>query len=361
MNSLALPLVLAGIENFVLINAFLSVGAFIAVARARLSKRPRSWHPLSLARLYAAALIVPPGISAWLVSAALLPAAWIGADRWAQEHQSHHTLHLLKALTVPLDPLLGYAALGFASLASLIAVYAGASAYLRVDRVVRRLEIDAEPPAPDRVKQVEDACRRHGIDVGLVMSHYPFSFVWGYLRSKLVISTGLLNALSQEELSALLEHEAAHHARRDNLSKWVLTICRYASPAFPLTGLLYRWWAEQVEMICDEISARRTSAPVEVAGALTRLKRLTLAALPRRLQQGESGFFGEQGESFEWRVTRVLSLPDQPEASQATGLSRSWMRVAALASLAFALSLITLFWVSPLAIHRAVESILHAF
>src|SRR5215213_2407873 len=295
MNSSVVPLVLAGIENFVLINAFLSIGAFSVVALARLSKRTRSWHPVSLARLYAASLIVPPGISVWLVSASLLPAAWIGTGRWVQEHQSSHTLHLLKALTVSLDPLLGYAALGFALLASLIAVYAGASAYFRLDRVVLRLEIDAEPPVPDRVKQVEDACRRYGIDVGLVMSQYPFSFVWGYLRSKLVISTGLLNALSHEELSALLEHEAAHHARRDNLLKWVLTICRYASPAFLLTGLLYRWWAEQVEMICDEIAARRTSAPVEVAGALTRLKRLTLATLPRQLQPGESGFFGEKG------------------------------------------------------------------
>ncbi|MEW6207254.1 MAG: M56 family metallopeptidase [Acidobacteriota bacterium] len=361
MNTSVWPLILAGIENFVLINALLSVAAFGVAAFARTNKHIRAWHPLSLSRLYAAALILPPAISAWVVSASLLPAAWIGTDRWVQEHQSPHTLHLLNALTFPLDPLLGYVALSFALLALMIAAYAGASAYFRVDHVVRRLEIDAEPPAPDRVKQVEDACRRHGINVGLVMSHYPFSFVWGYLRSKLVISTGLLNTLTREELSALLEHEAAHHARRDNLSKWVLTICRYASPAFPLTGLLYRWWAEQVEMICDEIAALRTKAPVDVAGALARLKRLTLATLPHRPQSGESRFFGEHGESFERRVTRVLSLPDQPEASGASSLSRSWMKVAAMAGAAFVLSLIALFLVSPLAIHRAVEFILYAF
>jgi Zn-dependent protease with chaperone function len=49
--------------------------------------------------------------------------------------------------------------------------------------------------------------------------------VWGYFRSKLIVSTGLLNALTKEELIAVLEHEAAHHARRDNLLKWALTIC----------------------------------------------------------------------------------------------------------------------------------------
>jgi hypothetical protein len=35
-------------------------------------------------------------------------------------------------------------------------------------------------------------------------------------------------------LIAVLEHEATHHARQDNLLKWALTICRYATPAFPL-------------------------------------------------------------------------------------------------------------------------------
>jgi len=360
MGSSVWPLALAGIENFILINGVLSVAAFTLAWLARNAERTRKWHPLALSRLYAAALIIPPVATAWLVSASLLPWVWIDADRWAREHQSSHTLHLLNALTVPLDPLLGYAALTFASVAALVALYAGASAYFRIGSVVRRLGVGAEPAAPERVKQVEDACQKYGIDVGLVVSNYPFSFVWGYLRSKLVVSTGLLNALTSKELSALLEHEAAHHARRDNLLKWLLTICRYASPAFPLTGLLYRRWSEQVEMVCDEIAARRTSAPVEVAGALARLKRLTLAGLPRRQQSIESGFLGEQGESFERRVMRVLSLADEPAATEMIVLSRSWLRAAALAGVLFTLSLAGLFIASPLAIHRAVEAILHA-
>lgn len=359
MTSGVWPLALAGIENFVLINGALSVAAFFLVWFVRQTKRARSGHPLVQSRLYAAALIIPPVASAWLVIASLVPWVWIDADRWVQEHQSAHTLHLLNALTVPLDPLLGYAALTFVFLAALVAIYAGASAYFRIGSVVRRLNVGAEPAAPERVKQVEDGCKKYGIDVGLVVSTYPFSFVWGYLRSKLVVSTGLLNALTFKELAALLEHEAAHHARRDNLLKWLLTICRYASPAFPLTGLLYRWWSDQVEMVCDEIAARHTSAPAEVAGALTRLKRLTLSGLSPRQQSIRSGFFGEEGGSFERRVLRVLSLRDEA-TTKTTILSRSWLRAASLAALLFALSLAGLFVMSPLAIHRAIEAILHA-
>ena len=91
----------------------------------------------------------------------------------------------------------------------------------------------------------------------------------------------------------MLEHEAAHHARRDNLLKWALTICRYATPAFPLTAKLYRWLNEDIEMVCDEIAVRRRRSPVDLAGALVRLKRLTLADPLRAPQLSGSGFFDD--------------------------------------------------------------------
>ncbi|MCI0488602.1 MAG: M56 family metallopeptidase [Blastocatellia bacterium] len=358
MDVSAWSLLLLSIENFVLINVALSIAMFglAAIARAWC----RTWHPLLLSRLYAAALIIPPLLSAWLVTASLLPAIWLGASRWIQEHQALHTTHLLNRLTAPIDPLVGYAALAFVLLAALATLYAVASGYFRIGRVVRWLELDAEPASPERVKQVENSCRRYGIDIGLVVSRFPSSFVRGCLRSKLVISTGLLNALSSEELSALLEHEAAHHARRDNLSKWVLTICRYMSPAFPLTRLLYRWWSEQVEIVCDEIAVRRTSAPAEVAGALVRLKRLTLTGLPLSPQTTESGFTGGSYENFERRVIRVLSLGDRPPIGEKIGLLRSWGRTSTIVGGAFALTLLTLFIISPLAVHRVIELLLHA-
>ncbi|MEK6303960.1 MAG: M56 family metallopeptidase [Acidobacteriota bacterium] len=353
------PLILTSAENFMLISTALSVALFGAAAIVRTSKRTRAWHPLRLSRVYAVALIAPPLASMWLVSASLLPVMWLAAERWVQEHRAAHTDHLLSALTVSLDPALSYAAISFASIALVVAAHAVAKGYFRIGRVVRRLEIDSEPAAPERIRQVEDACGRYGISIGLVVSRYPFSFVWGYFRSKLIVSTGLINALTSEELAALLEHEAAHHTRRDNLSKWMLIICRYLSPAFPLTGLLYRWWSEQVEMVCDEVAARRTNDPVEVAGALVRLTRLTLG-MPRSSQLTESNFFGEHQAILERRVERVLSLSGL-QTIEPVVMSRSWVKATTLCCAAFLLTLATVFAVSPLAIHRLLELILHVF
>jgi Zn-dependent protease with chaperone function len=333
----AWTLVLSAAENFVLINAVMSLTAFGVAA---------------------AAVVTPPLLSAWLVAASLLPATWFAMDRWAQEHRTLHSRHLLNSVTEPLDPVLGYAALAFVLLAAGVCFCAAVKGYFRVGSIIRRLEIGAEPASVDRVDLVQGLCGRYGVDVGLVVSSYPFSFVWGSLRSKLIISTGLLNALTVEELRALLEHEAAHHVRRDNLSRWILTACRYSSLVFPLTGLLYRWWSEQVEMVCDEVAAQRTSAPVEVAGALVRLKRLSLVRLPRERALFQSSFQGERSDSFDRRVTRVLSLPERPNESEI--LSRSWVRAVAAVSAVFMMTLATVFIVSPLAIHRVLEIVMRS-
>jgi hypothetical protein len=347
-----------GIENFFLFNTALSVVAFAIAFLLRRSELIRAWHPVARARVYIAALVVPPVASAWLVCASLFPALWLGEEMWAREHTDGHSAHLLNAFTVVVDPMLGYAAITFTMLSLLVATWAAWRAHFRVGRLVEGLEIGAEPAPAESVREVEAVCRRHGIAVGLAPSNYPFSFVWGYLRSKLIVSTGLLNALTREELVAVLEHEVAHHARRDNLLKWALTVCRYATPAFPLTARLYRWLNEQIEMICDEVAVRREASPVDLAGALVRLKRLTLAVGQRAPQLPGSKFLGAEGEGFERRVTRALSLAEEPPVADADSLSRSCVRTAFAGGVVFALSLITLFFTAPLAIHRAVESVL---
>lgn len=361
MNTVSLSgwaLALASVENFILLNTVLSIFSFCITALFRAIPSTQSWHPRRRARLYATALLLPPVVSAWLVFASFLPAIWLGTGRWQQEHEPEHTFHLLNAFTLPLDPTLGYLTLLFTVLTAIVASYAALSAYFRINRVIRQLEIGATPAQAEQVNNVAETCRKHGIEVGLVASEYPFSFVWGYLDSKLVVSTGLLNALSKEELTGVLEHEVAHHTRRDNLTKLALLMGRYLSPAFPLTSLLYRWWSEQVEMICDEIAVRRTLSPEELAGALVRLKRLTLVAAS---PTATSGLFGEGKENFAHRVKRVLALAEGTDLDLTDKLTRPSLAVAVTISVAFALSLVTLFAVSPLAVHKVLETTLRVF
>lgn len=347
------------VENFVLFGTLLALGGFAAAWGAR-SAVLRGWwgpHPLTLTRVYSLALLIPPVVATWIVAAAFLPEWWLGEEAFGAAHPAPlHQLHLLSDLTAALEPRLAYATLAFAAAASAFAAVSSARGYARVGRVVRRLEMGAAPPRPEQVEVVRAAAARHRMSVGLVMSDCPLSFVWGFRRSKLVLSSGLLNALTARQLEGVIEHEAAHHTRRDNAVKLVLSVASYLSLAFTLSRLILRWRAEQVEMVCDEVAAARTAEPLEIADALVRVRRAG-ASLTGGPLVAASGFMPDGAKGFERRVHRLVSLADAlPSPARSEALARP-PRAGALAfALLFTLTLLSVSALAPLAVHRAAES-----
>src|SRR5215207_544743 len=307
------------VENFVHFGTLLALAGFAAAWVARLAALRGWWgpHPLTLTRVYSAALLLPPVAAVWIVAAAFLPEWWLGEEAFGTAHPTPlHQLHLLSDLTAALEPRRAYATLAFAAAASAFAAWSSARGYARVGRVVRRLEMGAAPPRPEQVEMVKAAARRHRISVGLVMSDCPLSFVWGFRGPKLILSSGLLNALTAEQLAGVIEHEAAHHTRRDNAAKLALSAAGYLSLAFPLSRLILKWRSEQVELICDEVAAARTSAPLEIADALVKLRRCALAMTGHAPRPdglaAASGFVNGDAPGFERRVRRLIAFSDAP-------------------------------------------------
>ena len=355
------PVLVVGVENFILINTALSLLTFLVVYLVKISRVCKNQQPAFFTALYASAIVIPPLFSTWIVISAFLPQIYLSANQWSQEHQLNHNLHLLNAWTFPLDPTFAYVTLLFLVMSLLVANYVLTKAYLTVSKIVGLLEVSAKPVDSAQISQTKAICQEYGLDVGLVTSDYPFSFVWGYWKAKLVISTGLLNLLTSSELSGLLQHEVAHHQRRDNLSKWILTLCRYSSPLFPLMGMVYRWWNEQVEMLCDEIAAKRTNYPIDIASALVKLKRVANHRGRWIAQPTESSFFGEDNSNFEQRVERVLSITETSSTNKNHLLQKSWGKPLTIISTSYVLSLILLFSLDPLAVHHMLEIFLTIF
>jgi Zn-dependent protease with chaperone function len=235
-------LVISPVENFILFSTIFGLVCFSVsfVTKIVAERRLCNPSPQTLIRLYTRALVVPPILAAWIVAAAFLPEWWL-PDAFNAAHSRPHDLHLLADVTAKLEPTLAYMMLLFAVSAALFAAWSGWRGYFRVGRLISQLEMNAEPAEPHQLALVNETARRYGLEVGLVMSNYPFSFVWGFRRSKLILSTGLLHTLNREELRGLLEHEAAHHERLDNMIKLALSFCTYASLAVPFTSQLLRW------------------------------------------------------------------------------------------------------------------------
>lgn len=169
----------------------------------------------------------------------------------------------------------------------------------------------------------------------------PVCFVVGVRRPRLIMSTAVLDAMAPADLRAVVAHEAAHLARRDN----VWRLAGHVALLFHLPWLgrrAWRRWSLTTEAACDDMAARAMGSRVEVAEALVRFQRLG--------QQRGAGpvlgvAFGRAG-ALETRVRWLLDPP--PQAPWLT-VARWWPWCLLLVA----------GWQAD-AVHEALEALLHA-
>lgn len=350
------------IENFILFSTLLAIFCFVVALSARSLSRTRWWnpHPHTFVRLYTATLTLPPIFAAWIVATALLPETWLGESAFDAAHPSpSHEMHLLSELTFSLHPMLTYATGSFAVCAASFAAWSGIRSNIRIGKLIARLEMSGTPPQPAQISLAEQIASRSGIEMGLVMSKYPLAFVGGFWRSKLVLSSGLLHTLTPSELAGVLEHEVAHHTRRDNMVKLLLSITSYASLAFALSRLILKWRSAEVEIVCDEVAAGRTSSPLEIADALVKLKRNLKSTQCESEGILAAGSIADGSRSVARGVHHLVRLADQvPTSSHLSSLSQTQKLEALLVAGIFTITLVGVHIYAPLGVHTAAESII---
>ena len=154
----------------------------------------------------------------------------------------------------------------------------------------------------------------------------PLLALGGIVRPRLVISRGMVTALSPEQLAAALRHERAHRSAHDNLKR----LCIFSMPGIlPLaagTRTLESGWRKFAEWAADDRavagSERRSCA---LAAALVRVARI--AADPPQLSLASS-LLGDT-DQLAARVDRLLRAapPGTRIAGRSTlalGAARLW-------------------------------------
>ena len=175
------------------------------IVRHLVMRQVWSFRPDSLARIYAAALVVPPLASLWLITAALLPRLWMTPEAFAAQHNApFHEIHLLGTLTFAIEPTLAYAMVLFIAATACFVLWSNVRGSVRIGRVISQLDVNAAAPPSEQLALVNRVADKWGLSVGLVMSDYPLSFVWGFRRSKLVLSSGLLRILTPSRINGCL-------------------------------------------------------------------------------------------------------------------------------------------------------------
>jgi Zn-dependent protease with chaperone function len=115
-------------------------------------------------------------------------------------------------------------------------------------------------------------------EIWLVEAPVPVLALARILRPRLLISKNVVNALSEDELGAVLDHERAHRASYDNAKRLALLLAPGLLPFYSGFGALDRNWARFAEWAADDRAvAGNPLRSVSLAAALVRVARLGLA------------------------------------------------------------------------------------
>ena len=112
----------------------------------------------------------------------------------------------------------------------------------------------------------------------MIISHpAPMAITMGFIQPKIVISTGLINLLTTDELKAVIAHEMYHKANRDPLKIFVLSLCASTIGYIPIL----KWFNEQYrivqELLADEFAIKQQETSVHLGSALLKMLKVGMA------------------------------------------------------------------------------------
>lgn len=191
----------------VLVATAAAVSLLMALPAAALAETAGKANAAGRARVWLAALVVPPltglAAAAWGL---MLYAQGIGASPHIGGLRPHLCLVPVRAAPSGLFTLrlLAWLALLLVAVAVLRVIVAAATSHL-----LRRMMVASGGPLSE---DPGDGVRRLVVELGR-----PVSFTAGLVRPVVVVGASLVHALDNTSLRAILAHERAHARRRDNL------------------------------------------------------------------------------------------------------------------------------------------------
>jgi Zn-dependent protease with chaperone function len=174
--------------------------------------------------------------------------------------------------------------------------------------------------------------RMAGCPVEILRAETPFPVValMGWFRPRLIVASRVFDACTPAEIEAVIAHELAHLASRDNLRRTVLTVCPDVLAGSRTARAIERAWADATELAADDRAAHAgPRRRLDLASALVKVARLAVDVAPPPLPS--SALF--RGEPVADRVRRLLA--PQPETpSSGRWMTSAWVVLGTIITLA---------------------------
>lgn len=150
--------------------------------------------------------------------------------------------------------------------------------------------------------------RRYSTHCGRVLvarCQVPFAVTMGLIRSRVVISTGLVSLLDEEELEAVMYHEQHHSHHRDTLKGFLLQLCASVCWYVPLLDHLEQQHRVLREILADNFAASQMGNSRGIGSALLKLIK---HGVPNRFSASHASF---ADTAINDRVKQLVK-PDSP-------------------------------------------------
>ncbi|MDN4493212.1 M56 family metallopeptidase [Ureibacillus aquaedulcis] len=120
-------------------------------------------------------------------------------------------------------------------------------------------------------KKFNDEYRNKQKEFMIISYPVPVAITIGFLSPKIVLSTGLLNLLSEEELEAVIYHETYHLNNHDPLKIFLLSIGSITLPYIPILKWLNEKYRVVQEVMADELAIEKQETSLHIGSALLKM------------------------------------------------------------------------------------------
>jgi Zn-dependent protease with chaperone function len=143
-----------------------------------------------------------------------------------------------------------------------------------------------------------------GLTVKVSEDARVIAFTYGVSRPVVCISSGAIELLGAEALTALLAHELSHVRKRDNFSIVIAMFVRDFLWFLPITHYLLSVFMREKEFAADDYAAELTGQPLAVADAIVSVAKALNAS--RNLSPAYAMFYTGDA-SVKARINRLIS------------------------------------------------------
>ncbi|WP_102693037.1 M56 family metallopeptidase [Rummeliibacillus pycnus] len=106
----------------------------------------------------------------------------------------------------------------------------------------------------------------------LVISYpVPLAITMGFISPKIMISTGLMNLLTEEELEAVIYHEMYHQRNDDPLKLFLLSLCASSMAYIPILKWFNQKYRIIQEVMADHLAIEKQATSMYIGSALLKM------------------------------------------------------------------------------------------